>query len=208
MSKKARYGFVLFVFLIYSVYDWGGGSFTNGLYSPLVYFLCYIFLAAFTLKGINAMSLYRYGSAKALYYSYMKRQLAFAVIYMMVFFMFGMMSRFLAGFIGGKALVSERALLKFIVFNTINLSILTYVQLLTRMAFGKVISMLLTCSCVFLSVINTMCRVRFINPFMFNTAYMRWKDIKSYRVVMSYVMCAGILVLATYLLRKNKDVQL
>ena len=44
--RNKRYFIVLFIFIAYAVYDFGGMAFTDGLYSPLVLYGCYIFLMA------------------------------------------------------------------------------------------------------------------------------------------------------------------
>ena len=44
--RNKKYFIVLFIFIAYAVYDFGGMAFTDGLYSPLVLYGCYIFLMA------------------------------------------------------------------------------------------------------------------------------------------------------------------
>ena len=44
--RNKKYFIVLFLFIAYAIYDFGGMAFTDGLYSPLVLYGCYIFLMA------------------------------------------------------------------------------------------------------------------------------------------------------------------
>ena len=44
--RNKKYFIVLFIFIAYAVYDFGGMAFSDGLYSPLVVYGCYIFLMA------------------------------------------------------------------------------------------------------------------------------------------------------------------
>lgn len=83
--RNKKYFIVLFIFIAYAVYDFGGMAFTDGLYSPLVLYGCYIFLMADKMNELTAMSIYRYHSVKNLYIQYMKNQMMAACVYLAVF---------------------------------------------------------------------------------------------------------------------------
>ena len=55
--RNKKYFIVLFIFIAYAVYDFGGMAFTDGLYSPLVLYGCYIFLMADKMNELTAMSI-------------------------------------------------------------------------------------------------------------------------------------------------------
>ena len=90
--RNKKYFIVLFIFIAYAVYDFGGMAFTDGLYSPLVLYGCYIFLMADKMNELTAMSIYRYHSVKNLYIQYMKNQMMAACVYLAVFFAAGMIT--------------------------------------------------------------------------------------------------------------------
>ena len=90
--RNKKYFIVLFIFIAYAVYDFGGMAFTDGLYSPLVLYGCYIFLMADKMNELTAMSIYRYHSVKNLYIQYMKEQILAASVYLAAFFVAGMIT--------------------------------------------------------------------------------------------------------------------
>ena len=199
MSKKKKYVLVLFIFMAYAIYDFGGRVFTDGIYSLLVFYLCYVFLSFESLSQINVISLYRYGSIKKLYVSYMKEQVCFCLIYTAAFFVCGMITGVLSAVFDRGFLVSTGALIKFLVISYINLLIVAFFQMAVRLLAGKKNAVIVVSSYIFISMIQYEIQIyRGITPFILHTAYFMWRDVITSRTFLNYLVCGILLFLLVY----------
>lgn len=200
MSRKKKYGLVLFIFIACAIFDFGGRLFTDGVYSLLVLYLCYVFLTFDSLAEINVISLYRYGSVRKLYINYMKKQVFFCLAYMAVFFVCGMVTGVLALITNRGFCVSTGALIKFLGISYINLLIVGFIQLTVRLLAGKKIAVIAVTCYIFISLIQYLIQFyRLITPFVLNTAYNRWKDVMTLGTLENYIACGVLLLVLAYL---------
>lgn len=208
MSKKKKYALVLLIFAVYAMFDFGGRVFTDGLYSLLVFYLCYVFLTFDSLIQINVISLYRYGSIKKMYGSYMKEQIYFCLVYTAVFFACGMATGVLSLVFDRGFFVSTGAMIKFLVISYINLLIVAFLQLTVRLFAGKRNAVIAVSSYIFISMIQYEIQIyRVITPFVLNTAYFRWKNVITLSTLLNYIVCGVFLLLLAYLsCRKDRKV--
>ena len=186
--RNKKYFIVLFIFIAYAVYDFGGMAFTDGLYSPLVLYGCYIFLMADKMNELTAMSIYRYHSVKNLYIQYMKNQMMSACVYLAVFFAAGMITGAASAVFDRGFFVSCGAMIKFLIISYVNLLIIGFLQLVLRILLGKKGAAGALVLYLFICVLKFMAGRPFIQPFILDTAYYRWKWIAAPRTVINYAL--------------------
>lgn len=208
MSKREKIVIVMVCFVVLALYDIGGNVFTDGLYSSLAFFLCYIFVSFDSMRRINIMSLYRYRSLGKMYIQMMKERVAPIFIYTFLFMMVGVASELLGLFSGRGIFVSFQTRVKFFIFSYLNLFILNYMLIVLRMLYGKWVSLIAACSCIFISIIQLITNNRLmITPFIFNSAYYRGKMILTVQTFFSYLLCFILIAFITFLsMKKDKTV--
>ncbi len=197
--RNKKYFIVLFIFIAYAVYDFGGMAFTDGLYSPLVLYGCYIFLMADKMNELTAMSIYRYHSVKNLYIQYMKNQMMAACVYLAVFFAAGMITGVASAVFDRGFFVSCGAMIKFLITSYVNLLIIGFLQLVLRILLGKKGAAGALVLYLVICVLKFMAGRPFIQPFILDTAYYRWKWIAAPRTVINYGLCVLIVIGLAYL---------
>lgn len=184
-----------------------GGVFTNGTYSSIVLLLCYTFISFEDMKRINKMSLSRYNTLKKLYLSMCQDQFIMIFKYLLCFMLIGIASEIVGLFFGIHTTVSFEARIKFFLLSYINLFILYYLQLVTRILYGKWIALVVVCSCVFLSIGQILMRYGKVTPFIFCTAYWNRQTILSLTTVISYIICiVFVVVLSILSLKKDRAI--
>ena len=199
MSKNKKYGIVLFIFVVCAIYDFGGTIFTDGIYSLLVFYMCYSFLLFDSLKTVNVISLYRYGSIKELYIRYIKQQLKFSLIYLFVFFVCGMITGVLSAIFDRGFIVSTGALIKFLIISYVNLIIVACTQLTITLLAGKRNAVIIVSTYILVSMTLHIMQIYTITPFILNTAYFRWKKVITAETLLSYIVCMVIVLILAYL---------
>ena len=171
--RNKKYFIVLFIFIAYAVYDFGGMAFTDGLYSPLVLYGCYIFLMA--------------------------DQMMAACVYLAVFFAAGMITGVASAVFDRGFFVSCGAMIKFLITSYVNLLIIGFLQLVLRILLGKKGAAGALVLYLFICVLKFMAGRPFIQPFILDTAYYRWKWIAAPRTVINYGLCVLIVIGLAYL---------
>lgn len=95
--------------------------------------------------------------------------------------------------------VSGGAMIKFLIISYVNLLIIGFLQLVLRILLGKKGAAGALVLYLFICVLKFMAGRPFIQPFILDTAYYRWKWIAAPRTVINYGLCVLIVIGLAYL---------
>ena len=95
--------------------------------------------------------------------------------------------------------VSCGAMIKFLIISYVNLLIIGFLQLVLRILLGKKGAAGALVLYLFICVLKFMAGRPFIQPFILDTAYYRWKWIAAPRTVINYGLCVLIVIGLSYL---------